>query len=177
MADLVAGLGIIRESPADLGTIELIVRRPETNKREVLDRAELDLDRGLVGDNWLVRGSRATQDGSAHPGMQLNLMNARVIELIAGPRENWPLAGDQFYVDLDLSADNLPPGSRLSLGDAMIEVTDIPHLGCRKFIDRFGLDAAKFVNSEEGKLLNLRGINAKVIKPGCVNTGGIIEKL
>ncbi len=176
-AELKSGLAHILEAPADTGTIELIVRRPQVDAREVLAQGELALDMGLVGDNWLQKGYRKSADGSAHPDMQINLMNARVIALVAGDRENWPLAGDQFYVDFDLSDENLPAGTRLALGDAVLEVTAEPHLGCKKFSVRFGLEAMKFVNSGRGKELNLRGINAKVVKPGTVHSGGSISKL
>jgi hypothetical protein len=175
-AALEAGLDHIRQSPADGGTLEMIVRRPATGEREVLPLAELDPDHGLIGDNWRARGSSSTPDGSAHPDMQLNIMNARAIALVAGHRDRWPLAGDQLYVDLDLSPANLPPGTRLALGGAVIEVTAVPHTGCAKFIHRFGPDAMKFVNSPVGRSLNLRGINAKVLQPGPVRAGDVIRK-
>ena len=113
IAELESGIDEVRRSPKDTGTVELIVRRPNTEAREVLDEAELDPVEGLLGDNWRTRGSGATEDGSAHPGMQLTLMNARFVDLVAGSRERWPLAGDQLYVDFDLSEHNLPPGTRL----------------------------------------------------------------
>jgi MOSC domain-containing protein YiiM len=132
---------------------------------------------GLVGDNWRIRGSSRTADGSAHPDMQLTLMNARLIALVAQSRERWPLAGDQLYVDLDLSADNLPPGSHLALGTAVIEVSAQPHTGCQKFVERFGLDAMKFVNSPAHKHLHLRGINARVVRSGVIRVGDVAKKL
>ena len=168
---LEAGLVEIRSSPADQGVLELIVRRPATGQRELVEEARLDLEEGLVGDNWRSRGSGATEDGSAHPEMQLNIMNARVAALVAQDRDRWPLAGDQLYLDLDLSTDNLPPGTRLALGTAVIEVTAIPHTGCKKFVERFGLDAMKFVNSGVGRELNLRGINARVVEAGMIRVG------
>jgi hypothetical protein len=167
---LQAGLDEIRLSPRDAGRIELIVRRPATNEREVLAEAELDDGRGMVGDYW--SGSEDTEN----PKTQLTLMNARAAALIAGPRERWGLAGDQLYVDLDLSYDNLPPGTRLSIGSAVIEITAEPHLGCGKFVARFGVDAAKFVNSAAGRELNLRGINARVLVGGVVRSGDLIAK-
>lgn len=177
MAELEAGLEGIRQSPTDAGVLALIVRRPQVEAREVLEEGELDLFDGLVGDNWKTRGSSQTADGSAHPDMQLNIMNARVIALLAQKKERWALAGDQLYMDLDLSAENVPPGTRLSLGEAVIEVTDQPHTGCKKFAARFGLDALKFISSPVGKQLQLRGINAKVIRSGAIRIGDTVKKV
>ena len=174
---LAAGLDEIRRSPTDRGSVALIVRRPAVDAREVLDEGELDLTAGLVGDTWSARRSRETADGSPHPERQLNIMNARAAALIAGSIERWPLAGDQLFVDLHLGADELPPGTRLRLGEAVIEVTEPPHLGCAKFTQRFGLDAMRFVNSPEGKALNLRGICAKVVVPGTIRRGDEIGRV
>ena len=176
MEELEAGLEDIRRSSKDGGELEMIVRRPEEDEREVLEVGELDLEEGLKGDNWRRRGSSMTPDGSAHPDAQLNIMNSRVTALLAQDKERWQLAGDQLYVDLDLSADNLPPGSRLAIGSALIEVTALPHTGCKKFAERFGPDATRFVNSSVGKELKLRGINAKIIQPGTVRVGDTVRK-
>lgn len=175
-AELEAGLDHIRQSPKDDGIIEVMLRRPDFGVRELLETAELCLVEGLVGDNWRTRGSSKTPDGAAHPEMQLNLMNARAAALIAQSRDRWPLAGDQLYLDLDLSEDNLPPGTRLALGTAIIEITAIPHLGCQKFMARFGNAALKFVNSDVGRQLHLRGLNAKVVQPGVVRVGDRARK-
>ena len=177
MEALTAGLDAIRQSPKATGALELIVRRPQTEAREVLDVGKLDLVEGLVGDNWKQRGSSSTADGSANPETQLTLTNARLMALVAQEKERWPLAGDQLYVDFDLSVDNIPPGARLSLGAAVIQITEPPHTGCKKYAARFGLDALKFVNSREGRQLRLRGVNAKVIRPGAIRVGDAIEKL
>jgi hypothetical protein len=177
MAELEAGLGKILRSPKDTGPLELIVRRPRVGEREVLAEGDLHPSEGLVGDCWRERGSSRTPDGSAHPEMQLNVMNARVIELLAQATERWPLAGDQLYLDLDLSIENLPAGTRLELGEAVIEVTAQPHTGCKKFVERFGPEAMKFVNSEIGRELRLRGINARVIQPGIVRVGDVARKI
>ncbi len=176
-AELEAGLDEIRRSPKDAGVLALIVRRPQTEAREVLAEGELHPDAGLVGDSWRTRGSARTPDGAAHPDMQLNIMNARVIALVAQAQERWPLAGDQLFIDLDLSAENLPAGTRLALGTAVIEVTAQPHTGCKKFVARFGLDALKFVNSPVGRQLQLRGINAKVVQAGVIRVGSVVKKL
>lgn len=177
LEELEADLNIILESPKDHGVLELIVIRPDKLQRQVLQEGSLDLETGLIGDNWKIRGSSRTEDKSAHPDMQLNIMNSRVIKLVAQDKERWKLAGDQLYIDLDLSNENLPPSSKLSIGEAIIEVTAQPHTGCKKFVERFGLDAMKFVNSPIGRKLNLRGINAKVIKSGIIRTGDIARKL
>ena len=175
--ELDAALSHIRESPSDTGTVDLIVRRPAVGTREVLDEAELDRNCGVVGDTWNIRGSKRTADGSSHPDMQLNVMNSRVVALVAQEPDRWELAGDQLYVDLDLSEDNLPAGTRLVLGTATIEVTDQPHTGCAKFTQRFGLDAFRWVNTDAGSKLRLRGLNAKVVVPGVVRRGDAITKL
>jgi hypothetical protein len=177
MDELQAGLERIRQSPRDAGVLKLIVRRPKTGTREILQEGQLDLIDGLVGDNWRTRGSFLTADGAAHPDMQLNVMNSRVIDLVAQQPDRWSLAGDQLFVDLDLSDKNLPAGTQLALGSAIIEVTRQPHTGCAKFVERFGVDAVKFVNSDEGKQLHLRGINARVVLPGAIRVGDTIKKV
>ena len=162
-------------SPKNKGVLELIVRRPQTEEREVLEEGELDLAEGLVGDNWSTRGSASRPDGTAHPDKQLTIMNSRVIALVAQDKDRWSLAGDQLFMDLDLSEENLPPGTRLALGSAVIEVTDQPHTGCKKFVERFGPDAKKFVDSQVGKQLHLRGINAKVVQSGAIRVGDVVK--
>lgn len=172
------GLHLVRRSPLGVGTLALAVRRPAVDTREVLSLAELDPGAGLIGDSWSQRPSSRTTDGSAHPDMQLNVINSRFIEMIAGPDRNaWALAGDQLYVDLDLSVSALPAGSRLAIGDrAVIEVTDQPHNGCAKFAARFGRDAHKIVWSEEGQRLRLRGLNARVLVGATIKTGDTVRQ-
>ena len=157
--------------------LELIVRRPAVDDREILETAELHLDEGLVGDSWQRRRSKTTTDGSPNPLMQLNIMNSRVTALVAQDKDRWQLAGDQLYLDMDLSEKNVPAGTRLSLGSAIIEVTPPPHLGCQKFVARFGMDAMKFVNSPVGRELHLRGVNARVIQGGVIRLGDVARKI
>ncbi|HEY7359817.1 MAG TPA: hypothetical protein VH642_03335 [Streptosporangiaceae bacterium] len=176
-AALQAGLGHIRESPPDHGTVEMIVRRPAVDEREVLAAGTLDADAGLAGDTWRVRGSTRTPDGSAHPGMQLTVINSRAILLVAQDPGRCMLAGDQLYVDLDLSPANLPTGTRLTVGAAVIEVSEEPHLGCAKFAARFGEQALRFVNSRTGRGLRLRGLNARIVTSGTVRPGDRVSKL
>lgn len=177
MTELEAGLSEIRRSPKDEGRLEMIVCRPRPNERLVLVEGELNPVEGLIGDCWSVKGSSRTPDGSAHPDMQLNIMNSRVIALLARDKERWPLAGDQLYLDMDLSEENLPAGTRLALGTSIIEVTSQPHTGCPKFVARFGSEAMKFVNSGVGRQLRLRGINAKVVRGGMISVGQAARKL
>lgn len=168
-AELDAGLADVTRAPAACGCLELIVARPRENARSVLERARLDTEHGLDGDYWHLGGTADKRD-------QLTLMATRAAALIA-EREHWPLAGDQLYVDLDLSRANLPPGTRLAVGAAVIEISDEPHLGCSKFRDRFGRDALKLFNSRDGRQLQLRGVNAFVVRGGTIVTGDNVEKL
>ena len=177
IAELEAGMDSIRQSPKDNGILKMIVRRPGEDKREVIHEGELSLEEGLVGDTWKERFSRRTPDGSANLDAQITVMNARAVELLAQSEERWSLAGDQLFVDLDLSDDNLPPGTHLALGSAVIEVTAVPHTGCAKFAERYGTDATKFVNSPEGKRLHLRGINTRVVQAGKIQVGDTVKKI
>ena len=176
-AELEAGLEHIRQSPKHEGVLEMIVRRPQADEREVLEEGELSLTDGLAGDNWKFRASRHTPDRSANPEAQITVMNARLIALVAQSPDRWPLAGDQLYVDMDLSDETLPPGTRLAIGSAVIEVTATPHTGCKKFSSRFGVEAMKFVNSPEGKQLHLRGINTRIVQGGTIRAGDVVRKV
>ncbi|MBX7168976.1 MAG: hypothetical protein K1X74_21750 [Pirellulales bacterium] len=166
---LEAGLAAVLGSPSDGGLVRKIVRRPRTNEREVLLTGQLDVTQGLVGDAW--------SESKAHVDTQVTLMNARAAELICVTSDRWALAGDQLFVDLELSAANLPPGTRLSIGEATIVITAVPHNGCRKFSQRFGTAALAFVNSVQGKRLHLRGVYARVLEGGTVRVGDAIHKL
>jgi hypothetical protein len=155
----------------------MIVRRPAELEREEVENGEITVENGLEGDNWLTRGSTSTQDGASNPEAQLTLMNSRMTELVAGSRDRWALAGDQVYVDFDLTEENLPAGTRLGVGSAIVEVSATPHTGCAKFVKRFGLDAFRLVNSDEGATLRLRGVNTRVIQSGAVARGDAVKKL
>jgi hypothetical protein len=177
MTELEAGMDHIRQSPKDHGTLKMIVRRPNVDEREVLQEGELNTAEGLAGDTWKVRVNKHSADGLASTTKQITIMNARTVALLAQSEEHWPLAGDQLYVDMDLSDDNLPPGTKLAIGSAILEVSPDPHTGCQKFSARFGVEALKFVNSPEGKQLHLRGINTKVIQAGTIKVGDVVKKL
>jgi MOSC domain-containing protein len=168
--ELAAGLDHVRESPREVGTLEMIVGRPAVDERVLLVSGELHVDRGLVADRW-SRGSKP------NPKAQLTVMNARAAQLVAGDRSRWALAGDQLYADFDLSPENIPPGTRLAIGSAVIEVSDQPHLGCEKFAARFGRTAREFANSPEGTSVSFRGINTRVVKSGTVRVGDSVRKL
>ncbi len=177
LKQLESRLSQILASPRDGGQVVLLVRRPVTGERESVAAALLDQASGLIGDNWLARGSKQTDDGSADPARQITVMNARVAQLVAGGTERMSLAGDQLYLDLDLSYDNLPAGSLLAVGEAVLEVSEAPHTGCAKFVERFGPEAMRFVSSRTGRRLRLRGLNARVVKPGIVRRGDVATKL
>lgn len=169
MQELEAGLDVIRKSPSDAGRLDAIVIRPASDKREILQRAEISPEGGVQGDRW--------RNVSKNADVQVTLMNSRAIELIAQSADRWALAGDQLYVDFDLSEDNVPAGTLLAVGSVVLEASAKDHTGCTKFSARFGADAYKFVNSPEGARMNLRGINAKVIKAGVVHAGDTIRKI
>ena len=175
--ELEAGFDDILQSPRDVGTLELIVCRPQVDEREILEVGQLNAEIGLVGDNWRVRGSSSRPDRSANPNAQLTMMNSRAAALVAGPKQRWALAGDQLFLDLDLSDDHLPAGTRLSLGSAVIEITEDPHRGCAKFAARFGNAALRFVNTGVGMTLNLRGRHARVVTSGEVKRGDPVRVL
>ena len=177
MMELETGLDHIRQSPKDDGVLKLIVRRPAVDEREVITEVHLNTTEGLEGDTWKSRGSSHTADGSANVNAQITVMNSRAIALVAQDEERWALAGDQLYIDIDLSDDNLPPGSQLAIGSAIIEISAQPHSGCKKFSSRFGVEAMKFVNSSEGKQLHLRGINTRVVRAGTIRVGDLVKKV
>jgi len=178
-AELTDHLDVLRAAPSDTGTLELVVRRPSNGTREVLERGELSTTDGLLGDNWLRRATSRAIAAGRHLDAQVNVMSARMASFLAyGDPERQALAGDQLYLDLDVSVDNLPTGARLAIGsDAVIEVTAKPHNGCAKFVRRFGRDAERFVNSPEGKQLRLRGFNARVVTAGVVRPGDSVKRL
>lgn len=177
MEDLQAKFVEMGTSPQDQGILELIVRRPDIDQREIVGEASLDMTEGLIGDNWRARGSSSTPDGSANPESQITLMNSRIVQLLAQDKSRWPLAGDQLYVDFDISIDNLPPGQRIAIGTAILEISAKPHTGCKKFTERFGKDAILFVSSDEGKQARRRGVNARVVQPGTIRAGDLITKV
>ncbi len=176
-SELELGIDKIKQSPQDNGILEMIVRRPEVEAREVIHSGEINLIYGLEGDNWKTRGSSSTPDGSANPEAQITLMNTRVIQLLSGDKENWKWAGDQLYVDMDLSMENLPPLSMLQVGSVILQISAKPHTGCKKFSARFGIDALAFISTPLGKSLRMRGVNAKVIQAGEIKVGDVVKKI
>ena len=173
--ELLAGVDHVRASPRDEGQLELVVVRPGKYERRVLDTATLDLELGVLGDTWVERGSSRTADGGPNPEAQVTVMNARAIDLVAVTRERWPLAGDQLYVDLDLSTENLPTGTILEIGEAQLEVTAAPHTGCAQFKERFGVEALRITATPDGRLLRLRGINTRVVRGGDIRPGDTVR--
>ena len=170
-------MDFILSSPSTEGELKMIVARPAINQRKVIERGEITIKEGLKGDTWKERGSSKTDDGSAYSESQITLINSRLIDVVAGSKDKWPLAGDQLYVDFDLTQSNIPAGSMLQIGECILKVSETPHTGCGKFKERFGREALKFINSEKGRSLNLRGINASVIKEGIISTGDKVTKI
>jgi MOSC domain-containing protein YiiM len=168
--ELQEGLAHILGSPRDEGRLEMVVRRPAEDEREVVTEALIEPGNGVVGDSWSSRRS-------PNPDAEVTLMNARCIALLAGDVDRWPLAGDQLFVDMDLSLANLPAGTRFRIGGALLEASTKPHTGCSKFSARFGAGALRFVNSEEGRAARLRGLNARVAEGGTVRVGDAVVKL
>lgn len=170
-AQLDDALDHLKQAPSGSGTVEMLVRRPAEDQRETIMSGRLTLEEGMVGDNWAERGETPNYEA------QVTIMSSRYVGLIAGGRDRWPLAGDQIYVDFDISVDNLPAGTRVAVGGAIVEVSASPHTGCAKFRERFGPDALRFANSDVGTRLRLRGVNTRVIEPGPVAPGDRIEKV
>jgi MOSC domain-containing protein YiiM len=152
------------------GRLELIVRRPALEQREVIDTGELRVDVGLVGDTWRDRGSTRNGD-RPDPDRQLTIMSTVALALITDDRASWPMAGDQLYVDFEPDEDMFPAGTRLQIGDAVVELTAAPHTGCAKFRARFGEDALRLVNTPDGRRRRLRGANARVVTDGTIRAG------
>lgn len=172
---LAAGVDHVAASPRSAGRVEMIVRRPEVDQRQELAEGRLDPAVGLEGDSWRMR--LGDVEGAIPGDRQLTVMNARAAQLVAGSRDRWPLAGDQIYVDFDISIEHLPAGTRLAVGEAVVEVSEAPHTGCSKFASRFGADALRFVNVGPGRDLRMRGLNASVVQAGFVRLGDAVEKL
>lgn len=167
-------LANVRAAPDDVGRLELIVRRPAEGERELLDSAELDLQLGLVGDRW---SARDIANNPVYLDAQLTLISTRMLAAIEPDRARWPRAGDQLYVDLDLGLENLPAGSRLGIGTAVIEISETPHTGCAKFGARFGSEALRWINGPVGRANRLRGLNARIVTAGSVSVGDTIRKV
>ena len=175
--DFSSSLAHVGDAPRDQGTLASIVRRPERDRREVVAQAVLDAETGLVGDDWLARGSSSTPDGRSNPDSQLTVMSVRVLAAIEPDDARWPLAGDQLLVDLDLSIANLPAGARIRVGEAELVISETPHTGCAKFSGRFGSDALRWINSPLGRDLRFRGLNARVVRGGAIRIGDLIQKV
>lgn len=177
LAELTAGLPGVLGSPRNEGVVRGIVVRPERKMRREVESVEISLAGGVHGDHWAKGCWKSTEDGKPHPDVQICMMNARCIDLIAQERSNWAPAGDNLFIDMDLTPDNLPPGTRIAIGTAVLEITDTPHNGCALFVERYGHDACVFVNTGDGKRLRLRGIYGRVVQDGRVTVGDTVSKL
>ena len=177
MQELKAGLPEILAAPKDNGEIKAVVIRPASGERQDVTSCDVSLEGGVRGDHWAKGCWKTTEDGKPHPDVQICIMNSRCIDLIAGDRANWPRAGDNLFIDMDLTPDNLPPGHRITVGNTTLEITDTPHKGCAAFIERYGRDACVFVNVGDGDKYKLRGIYARVIKTGTITVGDTVQKI
>ena len=163
------GLRKLPELPRDRGRLALLVRRRADGVRETPERVRLDAEEGLVGDGWSRRPPRK-------PDAQLAVMCRPLAELIANGQP-LSLFGDNLFVDLDLSAANLPEGARLQVGEAVVEMTPEPHDGCLKFKQRFGQDALRFVQDKATRSENRRGVYWRVVESGEVAVGDPVRVL
>lgn len=170
--ELEYNLPYILSSPKDEGRIENIIVRRKKNERELRKEVFLSQERGVEGDRWFDLSK-----GEPDPRRQLTIINSRLIKLLAQNDERMQLAGDNLITDLDLSESNLPVGQRLTIGDVMVEIADVPHTGCSKFAERFGKDAVEFINAPERSSLRLRGVYAKFLNSGLIHVGDIIKKI
>jgi hypothetical protein len=175
--DLDQHLHHIRSAPREPGRLELIVARPAEDDRVIMTEGTLDPATGLAGDRWIRHRSRSTPDGSADPAVQLTLISTRVLAAIEPDQARWPLAGDQLYVDFDLSVEHLPAGARVAIGEVEVEVSAQPHTGCSKFSARFGSDALRWINNPTGRELRMRGANCRIIRGGTVRVGDSVSKV
>ena len=177
MQELKAGLPEILAAPKDNGEIKAVVIRPASGERQDVTSCDVSLEGGVHGDHWAKGCWKTTEDGKPHPDVQICIMNSRCIDLIAGDRANWPPAGDNLFIDMDLTPENLPPGQQVTVGSTTLEITDTPHKGCAAFIERYGRDACVFVNVGDGDKYKLRGIYARVVEPGTITVGDIVRKI
>ena len=172
LEELGLGLPHVMSAPSDEGSVEMLVVRPEENQRLTPASAQVSASLGLHGDHWSI-GKYRNQ-----PDIQIAIINSRLLDLVSGgDRERWASAGDNIVADLDLSHANLVPGQKLEAGSAVLEITDTPHAGCKKFASRFGADALRFVNIGQGTELRLRGVYARVLQDGSISVGDRIHKL
>ncbi|MEM6942438.1 MAG: MOSC domain-containing protein [Pseudomonadota bacterium] len=176
-AELEAALPLILAAPKDGGRLDMIVSRPAPGERTLPQRARLTAEGGVEGDHWAKGCWLSLDDGTPHPDVQICLMMSRMIRAIAGEEAHWPPAGDNLFIDMDLTPANTPPGTRLALGSVEMVVTPEPHNGCEAFIERFGREACVFVNTGPGKTHRLRGIYCRVTKDGDISVGDSLRKI
>lgn len=171
-AELENNLHYILSSPKDAGRVESIIVRRRKNERELRKEVFLSLEKGVEGDRWFDLSK-----GEPDPRRQLTIINSRLIKLLAQSEDRLCLAGDNLITDFDLSVSNLPVGQRLTIGNVIIEISDVPHTGCLKFAERYGNDSVEFINAPERSNLRLRGVYAKFLNSGLIYLGDSINKI
>jgi MOSC domain-containing protein YiiM len=170
-------LPTVLASPRDVGRLEVIVVRPTADERQTPASILITPERGVEGDHWLSDFPTDPTHNEMHLDSQVSLMNARFLRQIAVEEEAVCLAGDNLVVDLDLSEENLPAGSRLAIGDAVtLEITATPHTGCTKLAARYGQESRAFMNNPRGTALHLRGRYARVLTAGTATIGDTVRK-
>ena len=167
--ELERGWQALPERTGTRGTVRLVVARLGKGEHEVQARGQLTVEQGLVGDRW-IDGSKPSIE------RQITLMDVRSAELVVDDQP-LHLPGDNVLVDLDLDVASAPTGTRIRVGEALLEVTAKPHTGCKKFEARFGLEALQWINHEDHAARRLRGINCRVIESGAVAPGDVAENL
>ena len=167
----------VMAAPKDRAAIGMLCLRPERNQRKFVDQIEVSPQKGIAGERWLESPWLTTPEGAPHPGIQISILQQRVLDLVWQDRENTPHPGDTFVVDMDLSHDNLPVGQLLSVGTAILKVSDVFNDGCVKWKARYGAAAKDWIVADDHPKLRLRGVLCSVERAGLLKAGDFLTKI